>query len=80
MEDDPVSLHLAEFVERASPIATKAAIGTSVATSATGAVAVAWTLPDIATLVGIVCSIAATTAAIMFGYLNYKINKKRGEK
>ena len=77
MDDDPVSLHLAEFVEKASPIAAKTAIGTSVATGAASAV---WTLPDIASIVGIVCSIAATTAAIMFGYLNYKINKKRGEK
>lgn len=77
MESDPVSVHLAAIIEKASPIAVKTAIGTSVTTVAAPQI---WTLQETAIIVGMVCSIATATAAIVLGVLNYMINKKRGGK
>lgn len=68
-------MHLAEVVEKAAPIAVKAAIGTSVTTAAAPQI---WALQETAIIVGMVSSIATATAAIVLGVLNYMINKKRG--
>ncbi len=67
-------IHLAEFVEKAAPIATKVAVGTGASTA--GATAL-WSLPEVASAVGIVCSVIATVSAVTFQYLNYRINAKR---
>lgn len=67
-------IHLAEFVEKAAPVATKVAVGTGATTA--GATAL-WTLPEIASAVGITCSLIATASAVTFQYLNYRLNKQR---
>lgn len=68
----------ADFVEKASQISPKVAAGTGMAT----AISTYWSIPDLAAVVGIVCSILATGAAITFQYLNYRLNvaKIKGEK
>lgn len=65
--------HLAEFVEKASPVATKTALGTG---GATVTASIVWNLPDIAYAVGIVGSIITAVGALTFQYLNYRLNHK----
>lgn len=68
------SAQAADLVEKTAHLTTKAAVSTG---AATYVISSAWTIPDIAAVVGIVCTTLTAIAAITFQFLNYRLNVAR---